>query len=227
MTSEAEWIKARKARQLLIAAGIHHAEFQLRQALRIGQVHGRALHAEIKLRGRHGGKKEFRNWEVPDEVWKGGPDNSAFSLDGDFYSSGDYEIRMGAVKLTGLSFNKAELIDHFDIVEPPAALDRPNSPVVFDETTKDKGGVALDSEKWANFAAIAVVLQHYGGHVHKGMKKAPVYEKIADYASSLDLAIPSDTTVSKALDKMRQLSGMRHDTDGQPMFDDHGQPIRD
>lgn len=210
MTSEAEWIKARKARQLLIAAGIHHAEFQLRQALRIGQVHGRALHAEIKLRGRHGGKKEFRNWEVPDEVWKGGPDNSAFSLDGDFYSSGDYEIRIGAVKLTGLSFNKAELIDHFDIVEPIAEA--------ANMTEKSKGGRAPKSLEWNNALAAVIAYAQCKGGVEHDQQPGAFLNAALDFASELGLDGPT-ISIDRCSDGIRLAKRLVGRSEGWPNWE--------
>jgi hypothetical protein len=225
MSDEIEWIKAPKAHALLIGAGVHPAEFKIRQALRLGKVKARAIEAVIERRtAGHWTPKEVKDdWIVPKEVWKGSGDDGAFDLNNDYFSNRSYETGYRSVRLTGLSFDKAEIIEYFDIEEAPVPR---SPPVVFDDATKDKGGAALDSEKWANFAAIAVVLQHHAGLVHKGMKKAQVYSQIADYASSLDLAIPSDTGVSKAFDKMKQLSGLKHSADGQPMFDDHGQPIK-
>lgn len=191
MTDEVEWIKARKAHHLLIQAGLHPAEFHIRQALRLGKVQSRALHAEIKPRGRHGSPTtEFEDWDVPQEVWKGSGDTSAFSLDGDFFSNGDYAVRLGSVKLTGLSFNKAEIVEYFDIEQGPSANAGQPAESVEGEgggESRTSGGRATDSAKWNNALAALIVYAQSGGGVLPGAQPGAILKKALDYASSLGM----------------------------------------
>lgn len=183
MSDDIEWIKGRKARSLLIQAGLHPAEIQLRQALRIGKVHGRALHAAIEGRGRHRGQKvEHADWDVPAEAWKGGPENSRFDLDLDVYSSGDYENKLGLVKLTGLSFVKSELIDYFEIEDAPVAT-TPTPDVM----EKGKGGRAPKVDEWNNAIAALIVYAQSGKGIDLADQPGAIYKKALDYAATLGL----------------------------------------
>lgn len=187
MDNEVEWIKSGKANLLLIEAGKYPAEFQLRQALLIGQVHARAIRAEISKRGRYGGKDTLDNWEVPEEVWKGSGENSRFDLDADTYSTGDYGVRVGAVKLWGMSFNKAEILAYFDIEEKSAA---PSAPT--DTTETGKGGRRPDADKWnTTLSALIVYAQCVG--IHRDDQPGTVLSKALDYAAGLGM---SDDAIS-------------------------------
>ncbi len=181
MSDEVEWIRSGKAQALLRSVG--KGEFHLRQALRIGKVHARAANAEISKRGRYGGRDEFDDWDVPAEVWKGSMENSAFSLDGDYYSSGDYSISIGSVKLACLSFNKGEIVEHFEIEEAPAA---PVAPVP-EATEKGKGGRAPKAEEWNNLIAALVVYAQSGPFLLDDQPGA-IYRKALDYAASLGMS---------------------------------------
>lgn len=185
MTDEVEWIKARKAHLLLIQAGLHPAEFHIRQALRLGKVQSRALHAEIKPRGRHGGPTtEFEDWDVPQEVWKGSVDTSAFSLDGDYFSNGDYAVRLGTVELTGLSFNKADIVEYFEIDEAPPAITTITEPL---DDGKNRGGRAPKSDEWNRTLAALIVYAQSGAGVAPGAQPGEIYTAALDYASSLGM----------------------------------------
>ena len=185
MTDKIEWIKARKARLLLVQAGFHPAEFHVRQALRLGKVQSRALHAEIKPRGRHGGPTtEYQDWEVPQEVWKGSGDKSAFSLEGDYFSNGDYAVRLGAVKLAGLSFNRGQIIEYFEIEEtlpPPPASAEPTA------GEKNPGGRTPKSDEWNRTLAALIVYAQSGAGVTPGAQPGAIYTAALDYAASLGM----------------------------------------
>ena len=163
MSEKEQWIRSAKAKSLLVEAGKHPAAFQLRQALLIGQVHGRAVRAEITKRRRYGGKDTFDNWDVPPEVWKGTAENSYLDLDTDTYSTGDFGVRIGSVKLWGMSFNKAELIDYFDIEESLPTLASPAATIVGDAAPEPRRGRGVDTEKWGTLIAAVVAFQHSEG----------------------------------------------------------------
>jgi hypothetical protein len=184
MGDEVEWIRARKAHILLIEAGLHPAEFHIRQALRLGKVKSRALHAEIQLRGRYGGKVEHEDWSVPQEVWKGSSDSSAFSLDGDYFSNGDYDLKLGRVKLTGLSFDKRELLDYFEI-EPPTP-----APTVAPEAASGdvgRGGRSPKVDEWNNLIAAVIVYAQSGEGIDLADQPGAIYRKALDFASALGM----------------------------------------
>lgn len=180
MNERVEWIRSGKAQALLRAEG--KGEFHLRQALRIGKVRARAAHAEVNKRGRHGGREEFDNWDVPAEAWKGTMENSVFSLDGDYYSSGDYSIAIGSVKLTCLSFNKAEMIEHFEIEE--AAPEPP--PAIGAAPGKGKSGRPPKAEEWNNLIAALVVYAQCGPFDWQD-EPGTIYRKALDYAATLGM----------------------------------------
>jgi len=180
MSDEVEWIRSGKAQALLRSAG--KGEFHLRQALRIGKVHARAVKAEIEHRGRHGGRTEYDDWDVPAEAWKGSAENSAFSLDGDYYSSGDYGIRLGSVKLACLSFNKGEIIKHFEIEE---AAPEP-APTIGAASEKGKGGRPPKSDEWNNLIAALVVYAQSGPFDWQD-EPGTIHRKALDYAATLGM----------------------------------------
>ncbi|MGN6689784.1 MAG: hypothetical protein ACTHJU_02445 [Sphingopyxis sp.] len=175
MSDEVEWIRSGKAQALLRSVG--KGDFHLRQALRIGKVHARAAKAEVNKRGRYGGRDEFDDWDVPAEAWKGSMENSAFSLDGDYYSSGDYSISIGSVKLACLSFNKAEIVEHFEIEDTPLPAQA---------TNKGKGGRGPKAEEWNNLIAALVVYAQSGPFMLDD-QPGTTYRKALDYAASLGM----------------------------------------
>lgn len=226
MSDDRDWIKAKDAAHLLFQSGSPMAvNRRMIDPLKYGRIEGRALDGTLEHR-RTGHREVVKDWIVPARVWSDRWDQSSMILFEGSYSTRDYASGYAHVKLSGLAFDRAQFLEYFDIdaSPPPPARAQPCSEAT-EADSKDKGGAPLDSEKWSNFAAVAVMIQHHAGPVHKGMKKAQVYKMIADYADSMDLEIPSDRTVSNALDRMKWLSGLKHGADGQPAFDDDGRPL--
>lgn len=182
MSDEVEWIRSTKTWALLHAAKVGHptVEHHLRTALLMGKVHARAGMATIKLRGRDGGQRKLTDWEVPSEVWQGEFENSRFDLNSDTYNTGDYGVSLGSVKLRGMTFNKAEMIEWFEIEDEPIPSLAPNG-------DKGKGGRTPKSDEWNRTLAALIVYAQSGAGVTPGAQPGEVYTAALDYAASLGM----------------------------------------
>lgn len=158
---DVEWIRGREAKRMLAQAGETPSELLLRQAARIGKVRARATEAIIQPSGRNSQKRSYQEWDVPAKVWFGTQENSLLSIDRDNYSSSAPEHRLGLVKLTGLSFCKADLIAHFELDRPrqpqPQASQQPAS------SPASRPGRGVDTEKWGTLVAAITAFQFEHG----------------------------------------------------------------
>lgn len=147
MSDVVDWIRGRDAFHLVAMVGsIGSAAGRLREPLLRGRVEARALDGTLELRHGHG-KKEVQDWDVPKEAWKGGPNNSAFQLVEAQYSSADYGTGYSRIKLSGLTFNRQQIIDYFGI-------DGGRVAATAESATKAKGAGGRKAAKgWPAFSA--------------------------------------------------------------------------
>lgn len=147
MSDEIEWIRGRDAFHLIAKVGsIASAAGRLREPLKRGRVEARALDGTLEHRRRQG-KSEVQDWEVPKEAWNGDDNNSALQLVEGLYSSADYSTGFSRIKLSGLTFNRQQIIDYFGIDESKVAETASTAP-----NAKGVGG-RKPAKGWPVFAA--------------------------------------------------------------------------
>lgn len=135
MTNETEWLRGRRAREILFEAGENYPAHALQQAAEIGKVRARAASVEVKDSSRGGTARQCDYMEIPRLAWCGG----TLDIDADIYQSDSFRVRLDEprtgglfrpghsyrVTLKGLSFNHADLADWFDLPRAAAAKPEP------------------------------------------------------------------------------------------------------
>lgn len=105
------------------------------------------------------------------------------------------------VKLTGLWFSEVDLLRELGPVRPGG---RQSEEVATQPKRKGSGGSPVDSEKWANFAALLAVYVQRGGDIDPGQKPGSIFSKVKDFGSTLGLNekdTPNIDTCRRALNQ--------------------------
>lgn len=242
MEDEVEWIRPKAVQELILAYRKEwraHLESYLRPALYEGLITAKAKRVRV-LRTRESREEVADDWRVDPKVWKPDSNSSAFDLTSDSFTTRAIGTGFRSVKLTGLSFNKAELLE-FAEIDPGAlgAVSREGGADVSDTEVwvgdendgsgpalKNKGGAPTDATKWCNLVAVvgAIFANQDLVDGDTPLRRSQVRKIIEDYADKVGLPIGSKGTIDPAIDLLIKIAWRDHH-EGEPLFAADGRPL--
>ena len=222
MSDEAAWLRSRAVLELSWSRQARGINFpsRLRIGLRNGLITGRARIAELTNRGHTRAVTREEHWIAPKDVWLGSIDNSRLDLDGDYYTTGAIGTGYSRIALSGLSFNKAELLEFIDlgeeVNEEPSDQEHQNAGQNAIELTSN-AGARPKAEDWSKFAA-ALVAIHEQQSIRLDEPESQVWERVKQHLFDRGHPCLGIDTVRPALRRAKAW------TNGQPFVDDTGRP---
>lgn len=185
MSDETTWINGREAFQLLCRCGNPAtAAHRFREPLRRGRIDAVALDGTLHHR-RNRGSEEVSDWPVLAETWKGTVDNSLFRLSEGVYSSSALSTGYSRVELSGLRFNRQQIISYFEIADdgPQEQAEAPGE--VGAEMLRT--GRPVEKELWGNLTAALGAYAQSGGDIRPGEHAGTLYARVTSFGSTLGL----------------------------------------
>jgi len=202
MSDNVDWVRADQLGAIFEANGKDYmtCKAQLWNGLKAGRISAMALDATLSDNSTRRGARPKRevDWPVKPEVWDARGRGAHFSLGvGSFSASpaGSY-VR---VELTGLMFNRAELMEYMGLAEN-AESRKPDR--------RGAGGSPVNAEKWANFAGLLAAYAQSGGDIVPGEKAGALFTKALNFGAPLGVLsddLPSLETCKKALNKAMEI----------------------
>lgn len=223
MIEESEWLRSRAVLELGWSRQARSVNFpaRLRNGLQNGFITGRARVAELTSIEPFRKTTHKENWTVPKEAWLGSNDNSVLNLAADEYTTRDRGTGYSRIGLSGLSFNKAELIEFVDLKkelhEAPVDQQDPQSTLRTSTESPSNAGARPKADDWSKFAA-ALVAIHEERSISLDETESEVWNRVKQHLYDRGHACLSIDTVRPALRRAKAWAN------GKPFVDDTDTP---
>lgn len=217
MNEEIEWIRADQIAGRLgwDESNSYGQHVQLLSGLMGGRIAARAdngVTVRAKSVTRHTVERQEEEWEnwdaIPRSLWR---DYVYYlHLSGRKY---EYDLKPSGktkdgdwltVRLTGLSFSESDILREMGPVKPLSS----QGEAIATSERKGAGGSPVDSQKWANFAALLGAYAQCGGDIVPGEKAGALFSRVMDFGASLGLNekdTPSIDTCRPALNRAMEM----------------------
>lgn len=190
---QVNWLSSKGVRALLRHSVVDEA--RLRDALWMGAIQAKARRASV--RPRHSQREtEYSDWPIPADAWRSDADRTYFSLLYDRFTTRASSTGFTSLECLGLSFNEAQVMEYFE--KDGASTKAADAPSP-DGAVGGRGGRALDSETWSNFAAAMLAVTYTNDEFVPEWTANKLYDAIAGYAAERGKSVPGKTRVSGAL----------------------------